>query len=139
MDILKLEETAEAQNQGAELKIVNPVDGKPMGLIFTVYGPDSDAQKTARSNARSAITKIQSASITGDVDTTSAEDIAISMIAECVRSWNAEEGGKSINCTPEAVSRILKKFPWIRAQVDEFANSRIPYKKQFEEACVEEA
>ena len=129
MDIAKLSKSVDAQNEGVPLNIVDPVEGNNIGLSIVIYGPDSDAQAEAKVEARDAISKLRQASIAGTIAEGESEDISLSMLAKCVKSWDAVEEGQSLNCTPENIKRVLKRFPWIRSQVDQFANSRAPYKQ----------
>lgn len=116
---LKVFDTVEFCEEGAELELLHPGNAKPLGVFITLAGVDSRkhrqaiadiAEKRVRSGARG-------------VDEVVKEDVELA--ARCTIDWrNVELDGVNLSCTPENARDIYSRFPWIREQALAFVASR---------------
>lgn len=106
--------------QGAELELVHPGTGAPLGVFVTVAGLDSrtwrravDAQNEKRRSRRGPAT--QEEALAGTVD----------ILARCTLAWRGVAfEGEELPCTVENARMIYTRLPWLREQVDLFASNR---------------
>lgn len=101
-----------------EVAIINPGDGREMGLVFEVTSAESDAVKRVRRRQLDKALRSNRRKMTAD----QIEDNAIELTAAAVAGWewkgSASAGGKKLEFTPENVAMVLK-IDWIRKQVQE--------------------
>lgn len=110
------------QDRGCWLDIIDPWEGKPVGLRLLIAGPDSATQNKSR------IAMMDELSVAADVDGRASfearEKARINSLARCVLSWEiAAEFGLDAKFGHAAVVKILQ-VPWLQQQVDAFAGDR---------------
>ena len=123
LDLAAFDDLVAYQDRGADCVIHHPVTGEPMpDVVFVVAGPDSDTQRRARLATSDALLAYR--------DRPSADDqerLALDQLARCVVGWRVKQGGQDLPFSFTAVVNLLRKFAFIREQVDAFAASRAPY------------
>lgn len=121
MDLSDFNDLVEGQDRGAELVIRHPVTSEPTDIKFFVAGPDSTVQRNARIRMQDDLIEI------GHPTAEERDRLSVELLARCVVHWEANEGGEPVAFTFTNVCRVLKKFAFIREQVDAFAASRSAY------------
>ena len=114
------------QDRGRPLDIVDPWDGKPIGMRWFIAGPDSDTQRRARIAMMDEIA--DRAEPDGTVTAESRETARINCLAKCVLRWEFETGAEPIEFSHKNVVRFLKAGAWLQAQVDAFAADRARFR-----------
>lgn len=123
MDLAHLDDLVEGQDRGAECAIVHPATGEEMpDLVFIVAGPDSDVQRRARLKLQDELLAYR-----GRVPAEDQERLAIEQLARFVVGWRVKQDGQDVPFSHTNVVRILRKFRFIRDQVEAFAESRVHY------------
>ena len=116
-DLSALDDLVAYQDRGADCVIHHPVTGEPMpDVVFVVAGPDSDTQRRARLSTSDALLAYR--------DRPSAEDqerLAIEQLSRCVVGWRVKQDGQEVPFSFTAVVNLLRKFQFIREQVDVIA------------------
>lgn len=128
MDLAKLDLTEHANN-GAILEVLHPISGEPLTdndnkvVTLTVLGSDSTQMRNAMSaRAKKQINSKKPNQITTIDD---AEQASAELLASVVVAWSGiEENGELVPFTPGNVIDILKKYSWLRLQVDQFVSDR---------------
>lgn len=117
MDLAQLDTTA-AANEGADIELLHPTTGAPLGVLITVCGTDSDAYRQAlreRQNKRLRNAKRGGATLTAE----EIEAEALDLLVRCTSGWTGVElDGKPVAFTREAARDLYRRFRWIREQVD---------------------
>ena len=128
MDLAKLDLTDHANN-GAVMDVLHPISGELLkdsdnnNVTITLLGSDSTQMRNAMSNRA----KQQLASKKPNQITTidEAEQASAELLASVVVSWSGlEENGQPIECTNRDVVATLKKYSWLRLQIDQFVSDR---------------
>ena len=112
---------ARDQDRGREVEIVNPFDGTPTRLKFTVVGPDSETAHRARLALADELASLTDGD--GRVSAENKDKARVHCLGRHVIGWTAEEDGKRVPFTSENVERVLR-VGWIAMQVDAFASDR---------------
>lgn len=116
------------QERGRWLEIVDPWDGKPVGLRLLIAGPDSDTQRKARVEMMDKLSEISG--IDGKVSFETREKLRIYCLARCVLNWDvAAHFGLSSQFGQAAVIKVLQ-MPWMQQQVDAFAGDRQNFRSE---------
>ena len=113
-------DTAALAEQGAELELVHPATGAPLGVYVTVAGADSRAWRKAvaaqaekRRGRRGAPTPDEA--LAGGID----------ILARCTLAWRGMYfEGAELPCNTANARMIYERLPWAREQVDAFASDR---------------
>lgn len=117
-----------AQEEGIEVDILNPKTGDPIGLTVKICGPDSDRSRRIR--RQQIEERVRRRKPMSAVDL---EADGLKIIAASVMSWNFKEGvtidGKVPACTPSEIEAVLRRFPFIRDQLDVAAGDRAGFMK----------
>jgi hypothetical protein len=127
MDLSNLD-TVAAASEGAVMPLLHPVSRAPLKtddkkpITLTLLGYDSiqfqDFERikiNRRLNGEDAPERSAEAHEADKLET----------LSLCVKSWqNIIVDGKALECTAENVRMVLKRFPWIREQVDLFVGNR---------------
>ncbi|MCO5131201.1 MAG: hypothetical protein M9932_11620 [Xanthobacteraceae bacterium] len=121
-DLVACDDLVAYQDRGADCVITHPVTGETMDIVFVVAGPDSDTQRRARLATTDALM-----AYTGRPPAEEQERLAIEQLARCVVDWRVKQDGVEVPFSFSAVVRLLRKFRFIREQVDAFAASYEPY------------
>ena len=128
MDLAKLDLTDHANN-GAVMDVLHPLSGELLkdsdnnNVTITLLGSDSTQMRNAMSNRA----KQQLASKKPNQITTidEAEQASAELLASVVVSWSGlEENGQPIECINRNVVATLKKYSWLRLQIDQFVSDR---------------
>lgn len=122
-DLADLYNLVEPQERGAEMTVIHPVTGEPMpDIVFIVAGPDSTVQRKARLQFSDELLALRRAPTADE-----REKIETEMMARCVIGWRVKQGGESIPFSFFEVLKLIRKFEFIRQQLDGFAAQRSPY------------
>jgi len=111
MDIKELY-TADAHEEGAEIRILSPIDGEETDFYIIVKGVDSKSYREAvRAYHRKLINKEDG----GEID----------LLVAITKSWRGlEDKGKTVEFTPKNAHDLYCKAPNIASQVDAFVVAR---------------
>lgn len=120
-DLANLSKIYDRQDEGAELDILHPVTGEPIGLKVTVLGYKGEkmqaVQKAAANERLRNPQRFRSAVV---IETHTHEQIAAA-----VAGWTWAEGvtlkGERPEATKENVLALMKSLPFVVDQVDAFA------------------
>lgn len=111
--------TKDLAESGVEMRLKNPADGTVIkgddgkAWTITVIGTDSDKWKSLQA----AMTKKRSQ----DAD----ENAMEKLLAGLVVGWKGIVlDGDVLKFTPQAAIKLLMDYPWIRDQINLFANDR---------------
>lgn len=96
---------ADMSAEGAEMSVVDPITGYPLGWTMQIAGPYSLRQRRARAILA-----------TGDDD---AEARALACV---ILDWSVEEDGAAVPFTDDIAVRLLKAGPWLREQILAFVD-----------------
>lgn len=123
LDLASLD-TAALCDQGAEMELVHPATGEPLGVYLTLAGVDSRAW-------RKAVAAQVERRLSRRGGKISAEEIQandIEILARCTLAWrNVVLDGEALSCTPDTARALYKRLPWAREQADAFAANRASY------------
>lgn len=114
-----------------EMQVYSPVDGTKLdGVTMLVIGQDSQEYRdAARVILQSAIKKAPK----GDVSRLGAGDdeyYAAKLKALHIKGWTGiEEGGQPFEYSKENAVELVKKYPWLRDQIDAFVGDRANFIK----------
>lgn len=133
MDLAKLDLTEHANN-GATLEVLHPISGELLTdnnnkpVTVTLLGSDSTQMREAMSaRAKKQINSKKPNQITTIDD---AEQASAELLASVVVSWSGiEENGKAVECNNQNVVAILKRYSWLRLQIDQFVSDRANFFK----------
>lgn len=118
----EIEANAEDQNRGRWLDLVEPFEGKPMGIRLLIAGPDSATQAAAQLKLADELA--EELDEMGKVAAAAREAARLRCLARCVIGWEAAEDGKPVPFTFSNILRLLKAAKWVQAQADAFAADR---------------
>lgn len=118
---------SEDQDKGRWLDLIDPIEGKPVGIRLLIAGPDSMVQARARIKLADELSDM--ADDEGRVSAESRETARLRNLARCVIGWEATEDGQPVPFSFEAVLRLIRAGLWVQLQVDDFAGSRRRYAK----------
>ncbi len=116
------------QDRGRWLDVVEPWDGKPIGVRLLIAGPDSDTQRKARVEMMDNLA--EAADTEGKVSFETREKLRVFCLARCVLNWDiAAAFGLDLPFGQAAVVKILQ-FGWLQQQADEFAGDRSKFRSE---------
>ena len=116
MDIQQLY-TAEAHEEGAEIRIVSPLDGKETDFYITLQGVDS---KTYRTAVRAYHKKLINEEEGGEID----------LLVSVTKTWRGLNDGKDeIVFTQEKAKDVYINSPSVATQIDQFIADRTNFIK----------
>ena len=119
-------DTVTACEEGADLEIVHPRTGEPLGIIISVVGADSptyrsELHKLANKRAKRGRGVLNSESIEAD---------NIELLVACTRGWSGlDYKGAALAFSPANARMVYKDFVWLREQVDAFIGDRANFLK----------
>lgn len=117
IDLASLD-TQAACEQGAELELLHPATGQPLGVYLTLAGVDSRTHR--QSLAFLAERRLKRRSVTPD--DLRGEDVEVA--ARCTLGWRGVRiDGKEVAHSLD----IFERFPWIREQAVAFIGDRSQY------------
>tara|TARA_R110000737_G_scaffold245703_1_gene256268 strand:- start:397 stop:750 length:354 start_codon:yes stop_codon:yes gene_type:complete len=105
MDLKQLY-TADAHNEGIEICIKSPLDGKETDFYVTVMGVDSKAYREAvRAYHRKLLNKEEG----GDID----------LLVSVTKSWRGlQDQGKDVKFSPKVAAKLYNQSPNVASQLD---------------------
>lgn len=116
MDIHNLY-TAEAHEEGAEICIVSPLDGKETDFYITLQGIDS---KTYRTAVRAYHRKLIAEEEGGEID----------LLVAITKGWRGlKNNGKEVPFTPKMANDVYINAPSVSTQIDQFVSDRTNFIK----------
>ncbi|MBN9018441.1 MAG: hypothetical protein J0H11_13565 [Rhizobiales bacterium] len=127
MDLADIHANARDQDRGRAFEIVDPFEGKPTGLKFTVAGPDSETSRRAR--LRMADDLAEAAGADGRVSADARESARLHCLAAHILRWDVAEDGKPVPLNTKNAVTVLR-VAWIAAQVDAFLSDRRNFKPE---------
>ena len=109
--------TAEAHEEGAEIRIVSPLDGKETDFYIIIQGVDSKAYRTAvRAYHRKLIAEEEG----GEID----------LIVAITKGWRGlKNNGKDVVFASEAAHDLYVNAPSVTSQIDQFVADRTNFIK----------
>lgn len=127
MNLSEVGMIADEQDIGRWLDLMDPVEGKPVGIRLLIAGPDSKTQNRAR--LRHGDELVDARDDEGRISAETHENLRLRLLARCVINWEATEDGQPVPFGFEAMLRLLRAGRWVQEVVDDFAASRAPYRK----------
>lgn len=116
MDIKNLY-TAVPHEEGAEIQITNPLDGKPTDFYIHVKGIDS---KSYREAVKKYHRKLINNEEGGDID----------LLVSLTAGWKGLKSGKEeVEFTPQTAHDLYTNSPGICSQIDKFVADRKNFMK----------
>ncbi len=120
-DLAQLGGLTEAQEKGIDVAITHPGTGEPLGITVTVAGPDSDRQRKARAVITNDRIEKRIRKATAD----RLDEEALTMTCAAIIGWDGViVDGKAVEFNPCNASILLKRFPFIRDQIDAAVGDR---------------
>ena len=119
---LSILDTQARCEQGAELELLHPATGQPLGIFITLAGVDSRTHRKAL--AFLAERRLKKRSISPD--DLRGEDVEVA--ARCTLGWRGVRiDGQEVSCSLENSRALFERFPWIREQAVAFIGDRAQY------------
>lgn len=114
------------QDKGRWLELVDPWEGKPIGVRLLIAGPDSQTQHKARVAMMDDLAS--GADPDGKVSFELREKARLACLARCVQNWDvAGDFGIDARFGHAAVLKLLA-VAWIEQQIDSFAGDRAHFR-----------
>ncbi len=117
-------DTVKGSNAGADCSILTP-SKQPTGVIWHILGKDSDQfRKLVAEQRKARMAKIQRG---GKVTEEDVIEDGIDLLAKCVTGWSGTPviiNKKVIPYSVDNTARILREYPDIREQADNFIGER---------------
>lgn len=111
-------DTQASSEAGAELELVHPATGDPLGIFITLAGSDSGQW-------RKAVADVATRRGRKKVSAEDARRDGIEIIARCTLTWrNVRVDGEDLPCTLENARKVYSRFNWMREQADAFCVDR---------------
>lgn len=142
MDLSQFDSLQQAQEDGIDVDITHPKTQERIGIVFRVAGIDSERMRKARhavSGARLKTGKLQS--VTPD----QLEQEGLDYLVASVISWSWDKAVPATEKTPaipattldgkvpefneKNVRAVLKRYPFIRVQIDSVVGDRAGFMK----------
>lgn len=121
VDLAHLDTVARC-DQGAQLELLHPATGKPLGVFLTLAGVDSGAHRQALAFLAEQRLRRRGMS----PDDLRGEEVEIA--ARCTLSWRGVLiAGVEVAHSLEAARDLYGRFPWIREQALAFIGDRAQY------------
>ena len=109
--------TVDAHEEGAEIRIVSPLDGKETDFYITLQGIDS---KTYRTAVRAYHRKLIAEEEGGEVD----------LLVAITKGWRGlKNNGKDVVFASEAAHDLYVNAPSVTSQIDQFVADRTNFIK----------
>ncbi|BAQ84219.1 hypothetical protein [uncultured Mediterranean phage uvMED] len=109
--------TADAHEEGAEIRIVSPLDGKETDFYITLKGIDSKAyRKAVRKYHRALLNEEEG----GEID----------LLVAITKDWRGlKDGDKDIIFSAEKAKELYANAPSVTQQIDQFIADRKNFMK----------
>lgn len=119
LDLSDYEELARRQEDGISVTLLDPVTGEKTEGVVVVAGPDSRRARRARKETITHLAGLRADNKPEDYDAST------HMLARCIVSWSGiVRGGEPLELTVESAIEVLDNFPWIEAQLNNWAADR---------------
>ena len=114
---------AEKAAAGAELKVLNPVDGTATDLVIKIAGSESATYRNAVFAASSEYSYKEDADLKEKIEVIDKRNGVT--FAACIMGWeNMEFDGKPVKFTKDEAAKILAATPWLTDQIGAFIKNR---------------
>jgi len=113
-------DTRKGSDEGAVLKLRNPVTGEATDAWIKLAGPDGKVAKTRRAEIRR---RLRGMSMKNPDLNQLEEEAALTRVAMTL-DWGGIELEKPLDCTPENVRTLYDRIPWVAEAVDDFLADR---------------
>jgi len=114
--------TAESHDEGADVTILSPVDGKPTDVVIRIKGMDSKTWREAKKNQTQ---KIIDARADDKMDTLDYDLMDAEALADVTISWsNITKDGKEYHFNRENAVNLYANAPDVKDQLIEFLGNR---------------
>jgi hypothetical protein len=128
MTLNEIESQSSDQEKGRWFGLLDPVDGKPVGIRLRIAGPDSRTQRRAELQMTDDLADAMAAD--GRVSAEARRAIRLRTLAAVVLDWQLDE---DLPCTTTNVARLLGAARWVEEQVDRAAADRAAYRRPADE------
>lgn len=128
IDLSRFEKMVETQEKGIDYDLVDEM-GKPIGLKWVIYGPDSArARQALKDVAKEFAEKAEAAESLASAGDDS-DERTIAYLSKVCGGWspNPTIGGKSVPFTEENARVFLSRFRMFREQIEFVAVRRAPF------------
>lgn len=123
-DFASRDVTAKA-DEGAELEVLDPANGKPVGVFITLAGADSSVHRKATAAIANRRAK---GGFRRNINLDDLQTESIEVLARCTLGWSGVVlDGKDVPLSKEAAVTLYTRFPWLREQVETFISDRANY------------
>lgn len=120
-DLSAFDDLSKLQDDGIDVPILHPASGDALGITIRVAGPDSTRQR----QARQAIMNKRLQRRNQRMRATDIEDENIAVLARSILSWSGVKvSGAELDCNVENAENVLRRFPFIREQIEQAAGDR---------------
>ena len=114
--------TAETHDDGADVTILSPIDGKPTDVIIRIKGMDSKVWREAKNNQTQ---KIIDARADNKMDSLNYDLMDAEALADATISWsNITKDGKEYECNRKNAIDLYANAPDIKDQLLAFLGNR---------------
>lgn len=109
------------QDKGQRLDLVDPFEGKPVGIALWIVGPDSETAHRSRIAFADELT--EAADVDNRVSAADRAKAQLNSLARLIIRWEAKQDGEDVPFNTANLLRLLR-VEWVHAQVDVFAADR---------------
>lgn len=121
-------DVAAKAEEGAELEVLDPVTGEPVGVYITLAGADSAVHRKAATNVSKRRLNGQKGFRNRGWDPEKMQEESIEILATCTLSWKGVlVDGAPLPCSRDNAIKMYTRFPWLREQVEAFISDRSEY------------
>ena len=118
MDLAKLDLT-KSSNEGVWISLKHPATDKELPMKIKIIGKDSDKFVKLSEEFRRASLDEMKNNKTIEQRLQSSKEYGDNLLVGCTLDWkDIELDGKKLDCTPENVALVYKRFGWIKEQID---------------------
>ena len=118
MDLAKLDLT-KSSNEGVWISLKHPATDKELPMKIKIIGKDSDKIVKLSEEFRRASLDEMKNNKTIEQRLQSSKEYGDNLLVACTLDWkDIELDGKKLDCTPENVALVYKRFGWIKEQID---------------------
>ena len=122
VDLSEFNGLAQAQDEGIDVPILHPKTGEELGITIKVAGPESQRQKRMRN---ALITDRMSRNRNRRVTAAEIEEDALKVSAAAIISLTGVmENGKAIEYSRDNAEDLLRRYSFIREQIDTAVSDR---------------
>ncbi|WP_416355560.1 hypothetical protein ACLNGM_15080 [Aureimonas phyllosphaerae] len=124
-DLASLDALKSNQDEGMELQIKHPISGDPIGLTLRVSGYESDVVKRLQRKQQNERLHKRSKKVTVEEIERAGREVIVASVLSWQGDADFELDGQPIGeCNKEAVEALIRRFPFIGQQIDDFAGDQ---------------